>query len=97
MKQVAKSPALTLEQVRWGEVEVSWGGRWFLLGRFNAVWLLYHVVGARALLGGEISTPLLRVQGRFPTTELLRHLAPPSAILGAAPPLRNFGSGAVGS
>jgi hypothetical protein len=67
---------LTVKQVRWGEDEVRWGGRWFLLGRLGNMWLLYDIKGASLLLGGEPSTPILRTCGPFPTRELLDILAP---------------------
>ena len=85
---------LTIEQVRWGEAETRWGGRWHLLARFSCFWLLYNVASAQALLGGEPSTPLLKIQGRFPTRELLAHLAPTSS---AVRPPRSYGFGVAAS
>ena len=68
---------LTLEQVLWGEAEIKAGGRWFLLGICNGIWLLYDIVGARTLLKGERPLPLIQYQGSFPTRRILEILAPP--------------------
>ena len=67
---------LTLEQVLWGEAEVRAGGRWFLFGRNKEFWLLYDIRGARALLTGEPSFPLIQTF-KFPLQVLLETLAPP--------------------
>jgi hypothetical protein len=67
---------LTRYQIEWGEAKVRAGGRWFLFGRSIAAWLLYDVRGARRLLEGGGSSPLLKTSGEFPTRPLLEILAP---------------------
>lgn len=71
----------TLEQLTWGEEEIRHGGSWFLLGlregRRVRSWMLYDVRGAREWFeGSEVGRPLIDVQGRFPTTEIVRVIAP---------------------
>lgn len=68
---------LTRAQVEWGTIEVRAGGKWFMLGRSSVAWCLYDVWGARRLLEGEGSFPILRTTGQFPVQKLLEKLAPP--------------------
>jgi hypothetical protein len=77
--RIGKAPShLTLEQVIFGE---SWSkapscGLWHLLMKVDTEWLLYDIIGARALLTGKSWTPLLHRAGKFPTTEMMAYLAP---------------------
>lgn len=70
--------SFTREQLMWGEAEVEAGGRWFLLGlREPRWWLLYDAPGARAWFDGGSNRPVVEVEGRFPTAEIIRTLRRP--------------------
>ena len=76
----------TLDQLRWGEEEVRWGGAWFLLGlRAPRTWVLYDAMGARGWFDRRSNAePLLEVAGPFPRDAVLhlltRHYGDPSGV-----------------
>lgn len=75
-EKIGKSPRhFTLDQLRWGQVEVKYGGNWYLLGRCGRVWLLYDIICAEKLYEGEGSFPILQSSQGFPIKEFLLHIA----------------------
>lgn len=73
-----RCPALfTLDQLLWGEEEARWGGSWFLLGlREPRTWVMYDASSARAWFDNTGNHPILEVDGKFPTKEIINLIAP---------------------
>jgi len=70
--QIGKSPKhFTLDQLRWGEAEIQYGGNWHLLGKYGKIWLLYDLTGAQRLYQGDGSFPVLQSASGFPLKEFL--------------------------
>lgn len=72
----------TREQLMWGQAEAAAGGRWHMLGRSGAAWVLYDAPRARRWFDGEANDPIFAVTGRFPLREVLDELAPLRAHTG---------------
>lgn len=65
----------TREQLLWGRAEYEAGGRWYLLGKRGAHWVLYDYPKAEQWFKGQ-EARLFSVEGKFPTKLILDTIAP---------------------